>query len=336
MKWLFLLLMLSHNLYAGTTIRAHVQGKSLHWDNVITLSSEQMVPSFWQHSVNLTATSSWLPGGLVEAGTNTIELTNGTDIISLPIQFLGFEYNLGSSAASKGSDWLGDVCKHTRFTGSTIFLADGIQCFFQHKLVTPHAVTPYTFIRPVFNLDKNQVIGAFANKSAGVYSGQTRLHSQYLYDHNGIESRRYIDHIIAFELKHTPSTLTQVSVIGNSELQTSYDMRLKQVSGNTYFKITANGYFTQGLTVSLVNHRTDYLMQGPNLTTLPYSIDCIGCATQSLVHEGKVETLQTHVSGKEVSIINFDIKLFFENQDLTLLEQGQYSDTLTLIVEPAL
>jgi len=333
-KWLVLFLLTINDAWAGTTVRGEVKGESFYWTNALAIANNQMVPSFWQHAANLPATNSWLPGGLASLPASIITLYKGVDSVSIPVQFLGFEYNMGSATPIVGADYSGSVCTNNSHNGGLVRITGGQNCFLNYRLDYLITVAPFTFIRPVFYINPTDVKSAFSTQPAGVYLGQTKLTNLYNYKHINVESRQYLDHTFGLEIHHQPSVINSVTVTGNNELTTQYDLKQQRVSASSTFKLMASGFFTNGLKVNLINHRTDYLLQGPNLTKIPYSVDCINCQTKSLISNGKVVNFTSKVLGSNTTFINFDIEVFFENQDLSLIEVGQYSDTITLLVEP--
>ncbi len=334
MKWLVVLLLIITNAWAGTTIRGEVRGQNVYWDNALTIASQQMVPSFWQHSSNLPTTNSWLPGGLAQQPATSITLQSAGNSVTIPVQFLGFEYNTGSATPTVGDAWSGDKCSSNNHNGTLIKVTGGFNCFLDYRLDYSFSVTPFTFIRPVFYINPVDVLAAFSGKAAGSYVGYSQLTSLYNYRHNTVESRQYLNHTFGVELDYQPAVINSVTVTGDNQLATHYDLKNQLVSASSRFNIVASGHFTDGLTVNLIAHRTDYLLYGPSLTEIPYSVDCVGCQTKSLVSGGNVMNLSSKVLGTNTSSITFDIDIYFQNQDLTSLEVGQYTDTITLILEP--
>ncbi|MEI6860446.1 MAG: hypothetical protein V5788_11920, partial [Shewanella sp.] len=117
------------------------------------------------------------------------------------------------------------------------------------------------------------------------------------------------------------------------EMETVYGIGTDDVSAKTSVDVTATGFFSNGLNVTL-NTGDDYLLTGPDGSTIAYSIKCNGeCANEFFVENSEVRHSTIKVTGADNSI-SFKIDIEFDFTPLVPLTVGEYSDTFTLIFEP--
>lgn len=325
------------SVVGATTLRAELTAGNFRWDNANPLSGQKFVPSMWDIVDQLPPTKVWLPGGLFGSVPNDLTLTAAGESVTIPFEVVGFEYNTGSANPTKGQVVTGSVCNDVDYSSGIVRVVDGIGCTYSHTLAMTAAFNPYSFIRPVFELDQVALKAAFKGKPKGVYRGSVAVTNFYDYGfslYSGVRSRHYDTTPITVEIDHKPAFITSVVITGDHELRTIYDYSRDVVSGKTILNGVANGSFLNGMTVSLRKSRTDYSMKGPSATTIPYSIECIGCDDPLLVNEGLVQHLQTRVPGVDTAQVNFDLKISFSDVALNTVEVGTYSDTFVLFFEP--
>ncbi|WP_159737756.1 hypothetical protein [Vibrio atypicus] len=317
----------------SSVVKISVEGKRVHWSNAIALGSNTWVPSLWQHVSHLTPTQSWLPGSWATATPTSVTLRSGSESAVLPARVIGLEYNTGSVIPLKGKVGGETSCTGSVQNGNHIQLK-GQQCYLSHWLDTGNAITPFSFTRPIVELSDQQILSALDGKSAGVYFGSVALTSVYRYLFNQVETLHYLNHNVWFEIDYQPTAIYSAQVSGDYRLLPVYDFNRNQVSARTQFTVDVTGHFSQGVKVSLASHKLDYFLQGPALSKVPYSIDCLQCENQSLVKQGAVVYSDSVVGRGSQSHVQFNLQVYFEQQDLGEIEPGDYQDTFTLILQP--
>ncbi|TOK18359.1 hypothetical protein CGI23_24205 [Vibrio parahaemolyticus] len=330
----------------ATTLKAELKGGSWRWTNAVPFSGDasNIVPSRWNVADGLAPSQEVVLGGLMTSGVKTASLSFGGERVEFPLNVLGFEYNLGelSGRVENGEPQTGTLCSTYGSFSSQIGLTGSAMCIAPTSYkVTDGLVSanPYSFIRPIIqSIDTGSISALFSGKPPGRYIGSVPVTSFYDYYVPGssIRTRHQSVDVITIEVDYEPSFLTQLTLSGDDELKNLYNKIENTVSGSTQYKIDAKGWFSNGLSVSLLTTRDNYEMKGPSLTTLPYSIDCIGCAEPSLVEGGTVKTSKTSVPGTDTANITFDLKVNFTDVDLDTLENGHYSDSFILFVEAGL
>ena len=333
------LLFLIPTLTVANTLKAQLNAGNLRWVNAYSISGgeQRFVPSSWSIVDNLIPADRWYPGALTSSSPNLLVLNSGNATVSVPFQVVGFEYNTGSAGPVEGSIE-SNGCPESAFSTGIVQVI-GVACFHSRELINHSTVTPYSFIRPVIEIDTQGLKDAFVGKPEGIYRGTVNVGNQYDYiinNNDNIRTRQYSNETIILEVDYEPSFLSSVEIVGNSEIRPIYDLNVNKMSGDTIFNGVAHGWFSNGLKLSLNPGRTEYKMTGPASTQLPYSIECIGCEDNRLVENGKVINIQTNLPGEGVPTINFGIKVGYKDIDLDSVENGYYFDKFTLLFEPGI
>lgn len=338
MKWilLFIALFISIQVNAAN-INAEIEGGPsgrIKWDNAYSVQANTYVPSTWDIVSGLLPTKKWVPGGLSLASADSIKIINAGVEVNLPIKIIGFEYNTGSASPTEGEIETGTtICGSTSFNSPIASVAKGVNCSHSKQLVTSVAYSPYSFIRPIFEVDETAIVAAFDGKPAGTYLGSTSVTSFYhFYYDSGIKSKYYHSQVVNFAFRFTPSKITSVTINGNRELIPTYANN--KISASTTLDGVASGWFADGLKMSLKSTLNEYFLEGPTSLKIPYSIECIGCDTQSLVLDSVVKNSQVELPARKVSNVPFKLRISYSDIDVTTLDTGIYQDSFVLIFEP--
>lgn len=325
-------LILSASNSWASTLNVDLTGGVARWGNAIVSSSgDGMVPSFWTPTHGLTPTAKWIPGSFVGSVPNEITMSSGSTSFKLPITFKGFEYHTGSAAPTPGDPVAGSSACGT--WNSPIATVLGDSCLFSNILTTgTRVVTPYAFIRPIFSIDDTELVAAFEGEDAGLYRGSVSLSQFYQYYLGDIKTQYIDSQPFVLEIDHTPAFITSIDVTPSEEMKTIYGT--DTVSAKTSFVVTATGFFSNGMKVMLKTG-DNYFLTGPSLSTIPYSIKCVGaCSDELFVDKGSVNLDTIKVDGVETNSIKLDIDVEFESVPLDPLTVGYYTGSFTLIFEP--
>lgn len=336
MKSILVLLacLLSSNSWANSSvIKLKVEGNKVYWNNSLLVYGALRAPTFWQHAQNMTPTLSWLAGSWTQTPPNSVTLSNGTDSVTLPLSVVGLEYNTGNVSPSMGKPSSLNRCHTDNVSGNLINVL-GANCYSANWLDNSHVVTPFAFTRPLFELADRQVLDTLSGKSAGFYFGHIQLTSVHRFMVGNIESQYFMAHSLAVEIEYVPSVIYSAQVSGHPRLTPVYQFEQQQVSAHTNFTVRVQGYFSQGLAISLSPSKMDYQFNGPNHSVIPYSILCTQCSDGQLVRDGAIIHPQTSVQTGSQTRIQFDLKVYFEQLDLQSVEAGEYWDAFTLILQP--
>ncbi|WP_132941821.1 hypothetical protein [Vibrio crassostreae] len=317
---------------------AELTAGNLRWNNANSISGGQhYTPSQWSVVNNLPPTQEWVPGGLLNNTPTMLTLTSGGSAVDVPFKVIGFEYNTGSVMPNIGSLQAGSTCSGANSSGKVIRVTGVSGCLYKHSLIYDSTFSPYSFIRPIVDIDTGVLVDAFNGLPKGVYRGTINVSNFYEYiapSSSGIRARRIKDIPLTLEVDYEPSFISSVTFNGDRELKVFYDLTSNVVRGETMFVAQAQGWFTNGLSISLLPSRTNYVMKGPSLTEIPYSIECLDCRSVVLVEEGNVVTAETSREGENAATLNLNIRVSFQEVDLNSVESGLYSDTFILVFEP--
>lgn len=329
----------------GSTLTGELKGNNWRWISAVPSSgnSAHIVPSRWNITNSLPPATEVVLGGATDTNEKVVALSSGGASINLPVSVVGFEYNLGdlSSKFQDGEVQTGTLCDMYGSLSSFVGLAGSSSCVSQKSYKIPselNSATPYAFVRPIIKFPNSaSITSAFAGKPQGKYVGSVSVSSFYDYYIPGtsIRTRNYSVDVVNIEIDYESSFISRVTLFGNSEIPSLND-KDNTVSGYGKFKIDAEGWFSNGLNISLLPSRSVYEMQGPLFTKIPYSINCVGCAHHQLVESGSVINKNTSAPGSSTTNIKFDIDVSFTDVDLETLESGFYSDDFILFIEAGL
>ncbi|WP_157806438.1 hypothetical protein [Vibrio salilacus] len=319
---------------SAMTFKAYIKRNEIQWKDVVEVDNNTFTPSFWYVESGLKPTREWIPGGLTATSPSEVRLTSGNESVVLPLTVSGFEYNIGSTNAVLGRTQSGLLCSGN-YTAGIVKVIGQAGCLHPHALITTNAYNPYSFIRPLIKIETEKLSKIFEGKPAGYYVGSIAVGSFYdYYLPSSLRTRYHANYQIRFEFNFQPAFVFSVDITGESELKPHYSPKADYVSGESVFNGRASGWFSDGLMMTLNRSRINYEMKGPQLTKIPYSIECLECDTPLLVSKGLVKNYTATVQGNRTEEIPFRLKVSFTDIDLSTLENGQYNDTFYLIFEP--
>lgn len=336
--FLFTFVLLFSSIANAIIMHAELSAGNLRWSNANARSGGQYyTPSQWSVVNNLPPTNEWVPGGLLNSTSSTLTLISEGTVIDVPFEVIGFEYNTGSVMPSNGTLQSGSVCSKTDSSGKVIRVTGVGGCLYENSLTYGGTFSPYSFIRPIVGIDTVALTDAFNGFPKGVYRGTVNVSNFYDYvvpSSGGITARRVKNIPITLEVDYEPSFISSVAINGDRELTVFYDLDRNVVRGETILVAQAQGWFTDGLSISLLPNRTNYALTGPSMTQIPYSIECLDCSSVMLVNEGNVVTTETKRAGANSASLGLSIRVSFQDVDLNSVESGLYSDNFILVFEP--
>ncbi|AWG86261.1 hypothetical protein HN008_20295 [Vibrio parahaemolyticus] len=322
--------------YGAFYVKGDVKGSNVRWDNV-TINSEKMVPSQWGVPPALRSVNAWSAGALASAPPSSIVLKGGSgNEVSgeIPIQITGIQYNtMGIDFTSSVSSFGG--CGNADAVTSSVVSVDGrVGCISQTKLSTEAPSAPFVLFRPIFSLNEDEIVAALSGKSQGIYSASVPITARYYYENtSGISTYRNISDVMIFTFNYDPIQLENITVLGDGVMEPNYDTSARVISSNTTFEITANGYFMNGLVLTMPTQTYQMSNTLSPGNTIPYSINCMECSAQMLVREGTLLKQETTIAeGSGGTAINFNLR-FNYYVDGESLVSGTYQDSVTIMLE---
>lgn len=325
-------------LGSASTLKGKFEGGQIVWNNVMELQSDYFSPTWWSPSHKLPPVQSWVAGGFHSAPPSTVSLSNGVDQVTANITLVGVQYQITESGLSENPE-SGQACAFRHRSGAVLSLVGAAGCQYDQRFQYTAAITPYSFTRPIFQIDQQALYTQLVRSSPGVYRGVMTMSTFYDYFSPGGARARYVDNQQVFvEIDNQPSYITRV-VVGPSDEQAfvmRYDRLNNELSGQARFQVSVEGYFAQGLTVSLDSGRSQYLMRESGGAEFPYTILCHGCRDSRLVEQGMPSLTSTVVPGNATTQLALELEVFFEQIALDGLVDGLYSDAFSLYFEPTL
>ncbi|EDP60129.1 hypothetical protein [Vibrio sp. AND4] len=327
-------------------LKIRIEGKNVYLDNALSLGDSYYTLSQWIVAENLAPTKKFIPGMMPQpAGEKFVKL-NGPSVlpVKIPLAATGRQYNLGSNKKTIEDNSLALItCEQSHHTGNLIQLNDNkvTNCITNFTVKNENKVTPFYFHRPIFEINKNAIVSAFEGKPEGTYYGSIRGDLMYYYESFGNAlTYRVVPLVVRIVVDYKPSSLESINFIGNGILEPTYDTNNKTVSAETTYNINAMGYFTSGLTMTLIED--EFLLRAKNgNTTIPLSIKCEGTGCQDIywVKNGKSNLISNktdYTVTSPTSTINFSLLFSYKDIRSKDVESDTYEGHVTVIFEELL
>ncbi|EGQ8057180.1 hypothetical protein HPX47_004638 [Vibrio alginolyticus] len=314
------------------------------------MSGNQVTMSNWQVMDGLQPTTEWAPGTFLGAPSSAVTLTNalGGDTVSVDIDIVGLQYNLGDVAGrfSETGISLGKGCETSEYDGG-VFTIMGSNCV-GNVMRSSAMLTPFHFVRPIIELDKTAIIDAFhdAKASSGQYIGTTMVRPFYVFKTptGSLTYRHGVAIPITFSFRYEASSLESLQVQGDGMMYPTYDNVKHTVSGATKYRVTAKGFFSNGLKMTFssadgdayqLNYTEDTSVKSTH-TPIPYSVFCRQCTVPTVVKDGVMQMPDSEATANvgtisDVIEVNFDV--LFHDIEAKDVETGAYRGSFTVLFE---
>lgn len=323
---------------ANVTISGELKGERVSWSNVTSSRiAGDSEPHQWTPVEGLASTSRWVPGGLVTSVTEVTVRRNGV-AVTLPFDVMGVAYHAVKQGPTEAASSITPICTSTE---SDVGLAwvKGEHCFAPRQWVSAERITPFSFVKPLFRLGDDAAIAqAFsqANAEPGEYLGTAFMTYRYAYDYEGVNTLRQLSLPIDVRLHYNPASITSVSLIGDGKITPRIGNGVA-LSGEANYIIKATGTFVNGMSLSLQHPtRTFEMKKIDNVlaTPLPYFLRCLSsCSDDEWIDVNGHARVTTVTVGGEGSALEVKLQTGIDELPLMDLEDGEYSDTFTLLLE---
>ncbi|MEZ9934641.1 hypothetical protein AB4385_25490, partial [Vibrio sp. 10N.261.49.C12] len=94
---------------------------------------------------------------------------------------------------------------------------------------------------------------------------------RYYYENDGIMTYRNINEVMLFSFDYQPVQLDSVFVSGDGVMTPVYDTIGKRITSTTSFDITANGYFNDGIVLTMPLQSYELVNSSNPGVVIPYS-----------------------------------------------------------------
>ncbi len=333
----FVLLMTANLAQAAFEVRAEVKSGSVHWDNVTSYNGN-LLPSAWETPPMLQASESWAAGTFSSIPPTSMTLIggNGNTSPSILVDILGVQYNTTGIEFSQTTNTVGGGCTFDEVS-LPIVTVEGDSCVSSVRLINKQKSSPFIFLRPIFDINESEIVSALSGLPEGLYSASVPLNIRYYYENDGVMTYRNINEIMLFSFDYQPVQLDSIFVSGDGIMNPTYDTINKRITSTTSFDIIANGYFNDGIVLTMPQQPYELANSIHPEVVIPYSIHCIQCDSGDLVNEGTLINQTTPISdgvGVQTSI-SFTLDFDYDVEGSSVVS-GDYFNEVTIMLEPGI
>ncbi|MEZ8236625.1 hypothetical protein AB6C62_24330 [Vibrio splendidus] len=332
----FIALMTTNMAQAAFEIRAEVKAGGVRWDNV-TRYNGKMLPSKWETPPMLQASEAWAAATFSAPPPISMTLIGGSGNTSpkISIDISGVQYNTTGIEFAQSAN-TGGGCSFDKVS-LPIVTVEGTSCVSSFRLINKQKSSPFIFLRPIFDINESEIVSALSGLPEGLYSASVPLNIRYYYENDGIMTYRNINEVMLFSFDSQPVQLDSVYVSGDGVMTPTYDIIGKKITSETSFDITVNGYFNDGIVLTMPQQSYELVNSNSTGVVIPYSINCVQCNSSNLVNKGKLTNQTTAISDGVGVQTTINFKLDFDyNIEGSSAASGDYSDEVTIMLEPGI
>lgn len=323
----------------ASTIYAKIAGDKIEWSNAIFDGSE-VQPLTWQPSskFNMLPIKKWSPA-FYQNSKN--ELTFKSLIgakVTTPFRHTGIDFRT-SSKFKQTTQSIGNApkCQTQSVAGGDIRLRANSSCGANFTLEQDGKWRPFDFFKASFELPSLLTDFRNANLPAGRYSAVFDEPVAYylVYEHNEVDSYQIYHDQVEIIIDYKPSFLDSVKVLGDGYFDVKYDTDNHTASGQTRYKVEVAGYIDPGIKMHFESSgkKDDFsLVDSMSNSKIPYDLVCEICVEQQVIKDGFMEKDFAKIDF-EGQFLNFNLDFSFDNLQYGDVNEGDYSDAITVIFE---
>ncbi|WP_045423100.1 hypothetical protein [Vibrio jasicida] len=331
------------SVYAAFSLNGKVTSQDVIWEDV-TVSGGDLVPSEWGTPPLLRSINTWSPSTYaVKPSSKFVFNGSGGSTSEIAIDFLGVQYNSIGADYEASSSTLGVAKCVEQRVNSPVITLKGQNCSSSYQFTSLEAISPFVFFRPVFNLDSSAIIDSFDNLNAGTYRTTIPFVIRYYYVSAGIWSYRDISDYLTINVNYEPNHIKPFDMCGSSsdslQLNPLYNKEIpRTIDGRAECTTSVEGYFSDGIVMRLFDQDYSLIHEKDQSYKIPYSIICHGCTDSKVVEDGvlKLSDNATYIGkGKASTSLTFTLDFEYSVSGNDVIS-GSYSDTITILFEPAI
>lgn len=306
-----------------------------------------ITPNFFDEGFGILKTKKWVPGTFASSQDSLILTSKDGNTVTLPAILTGVTYlqlNSYTTEAISGGFGVANCSRFIKARETTVS-NEGHPgfCIANESFILKVPSKPFEKYKPILSLEKNNVINAFKSKPSGVYSGTISGVMRYGFIVNAEGNAltyRNIPVTFSLQIQYESNVINNITVLGNGHISPQYNTLAHTAKGSTGYKITANGYFDEGIRFRFVTKNSDdYTLKSVTggVKDIPYSIECLGCANTLLIDKGNEVNPKTWNEVKGIgNSIPFNLKIFYDDVSVNDVNEDIYRDNFTLMLEPIL
>ncbi|MFM2586635.1 hypothetical protein [Vibrio campbellii] len=324
----------------ASPIYAKISGDKIEWSNA-TFDGDEIQPLVWQPSskFHMLPIRRWSPGFYQNSQNKlTFKSTNGARVTT-SFKHTGIDFRT-SSKFKQTTQVIGSAprCQTQLITGGDIKLRANSSCGANFTLDQGSDWRPFDFFRPSFELPS--LLDDFRNAKlpAGRYSAVFDEPVAYylIYEHNEVESYQIYHDQVEVIIDYQPSFLDSVTVLGDGIFDVKYDTENHTASGSTRYKVQVSGYIEPGIKMRFKSsgpQEDDFsLEEVTSKSKIPYDLVCDACVEHQIIKEGVMKKDFAKIDF-EGHFLDFNLDFSFDNLRYGDVNEGDYSDAVTVIFE---
>lgn len=327
-------------MVSAAQMHANIKGETLTWLSANS-NGAGVSPSLWEIPLALPTGNKVVFGGPTDTSEQRITFTqtSGAKQVVLPLTLKGLEYRVSSVGAISN---VGGGTSTATLKGSSVnVVGAGISSLL---IELDSTQSPFTHYRPILsNIDSSVWAQAFrdARAPSGRYQGLLPYTAVYDYYRGGIRIRNTIVSQLVVFIDYRGQELSSIEVEGTGEMTATYHYP-SLVSGEAYYTIKANGYFTDGVLVGLIppSGKPYFSLKSgevSNTDEIKYSVTCVsGCSeNRQIIIDGEPitnnSTKRTKIDATNVEQATAKLRVSFDRQPL--VENDTYNGSFVLMFE---
>ncbi len=156
-----------------------------------------------------------------------------------------------------------------------------------------------------------------------------------IYENQQVESYEIYQDQVQIVIDYQPSFLESVDILGDGKFDVRYDTDNHTASGSTRYKVQVDGYITPGIKMSFKSsgQEDDFsLVEEESKSKIPYDLVCEKCQQKQVIKDGVMDEDFAKIDF-EGHRLDFNLDFSFDNLHYGDVDEGDYSDAVTVIFE---
>lgn len=194
----------------------------------------------------------WIPGQLATTGPQRLSLSSGdgnTVDISLALRGIVYGGISGFNQASPPPGLGGSAGGWVQ--GNSYAIHSGAANAFASQMyqAASGTTTPFTLVRPIFDLNESAVLTALNGRPSGTYHGTLTVNYRYRvqYTSGGIWTYEVRPLVLPVQIRYRDQVLDSLTMVGNGVFTPKYTVNSTEVTGETSWTFTATGTMPAGI-----------------------------------------------------------------------------------------
>ena len=194
----------------------------------------------------------WIPGQLDTIGRQTLSLSSSDgNTVDISLVLKGIVYggisgfNQVSPPPGLGGSAGGSV------QGNSYAIYSGAANAFASQMyqAASGTTTPFTLVRPIFDLNESAMLAALNGKPSGTYNGTLTVKYRYRvqYTAGGIWTYEVRPLVLTVQIRYLAQVLDSLTMVGNGVFTPKYTVHSTEVTGETSWTFNATGAMPAGI-----------------------------------------------------------------------------------------